>query len=239
VENARHLVIENLAGLGAVSRTISHAPEYGRPVVVLHAAGGSVERGNDGLGHLDRLGERGNRAVGVAAMDIDDARSAPAPFQDQVSAALGSLRSLFSAALDGRADGGTCLELAFRLHRYFATTNVAEGRFWLSRLLAANPGSRRTPYATYALGYLSYWSGDTINAVRELTAVVDMLEEAEDPYAARALIYLGGLLDDLDRGAEAVPMSRPVPTSRRLVPGMPAPAGSPGLCCCPSRPGWR
>jgi len=33
---------------------------------------------------------------------------------------------------------------------------------------------------------------------------VDMLEEAEDSYATRALIYLGGLLDDLDRGAEAV-----------------------------------
>ena len=31
-----------------------------------------------------------------------------------------------------------------------------------------------------------------------------MLDEARDSYAARALIYLAGLLDDLDRGAEAV-----------------------------------
>ena len=29
------------------------------------------------------------------------------------------------------------LEIAFRLHRYWATTSISEGRFWLSRLLAA------------------------------------------------------------------------------------------------------
>lgn len=156
-----------------------------------------VEAGEEGAA-FDRL------TSAVSALLPDDARSAPAPFQDEVSGILGSIRSLFGAALDGRADTGTCLELGFRLHRYFATTNVAEGRFWLSRLLAASQGSRWTPYATYALGYLSYWSGDTTAAVRELTAVVDMLEEAKDPYAARALIYLAGLLDDLDRGAEAV-----------------------------------
>jgi predicted ATPase/DNA-binding SARP family transcriptional activator len=156
-----------------------------------------VEAGEEGAAFVRLAGA-------ISALLPADARSAPAPFQDQVSGALGSVRSLFGAALEGRADGGTCLELAFRLHRYFAATNVAEGRFWLSRLLATNPGSRWTSYATYALGYLSYWSGDTINAVEELTAVVDMLEEAEDSYATRALIYLGGLLDDLDRGAEAV-----------------------------------
>ena len=143
-------------------------------------------------------------AGAISSVLPDDARSAPAPFQDEVSGILGSIRSLFGAALEGCADTGACLELAFRLHRYFAATSVAEGRFWLSRLLAADPDSAWTPYATYALGYLSYWSGDTLDAVRELTAVVDMLEEARDSYAARALIYLAGLLDDLDRGAEAV-----------------------------------
>ena len=62
-------------------------------------------------------------------------------------------------ALEGSADRGRCLELAFRLHRYWAATNVAEGRFWLSRLLADAPPGRGPRYATYALGYLGYWAG--------------------------------------------------------------------------------
>jgi predicted ATPase len=143
-------------------------------------------------------------AASVRAVLPEDARAAPGPYRDQITDMVGSVRSLFGAALDGRADAGECLELAFRLHRYFAATNVAEGRFWLGRLLAAEPAHRWTPYATYALGYLSYWSGDTTNAVRQLRAAVDTFVGVEDAYAARALIYLAGLLDDLDRGAEAV-----------------------------------
>ena len=68
----------------------------------------------------------------------------------------------------------------------------------------AGAASEWTPYATYAMGYLSYWSGDTASAIRELEAVVRMLAGVEDPYTAHALIYLAGLLDDLDRGAEAL-----------------------------------
>jgi predicted ATPase/DNA-binding SARP family transcriptional activator len=143
-------------------------------------------------------------ADAIRAVLPEDARAAPGPFQDAVSDMLGSVRSLFGAALDGRADTGRCLELAFRLHRYFAATNVAEGRFWLSRLIDAGPHSHWTPYATYALGYLGYWAGDGIEAERHLTAVVAMFEGAEESYAARALIFLAGLLDDQDRGAEAV-----------------------------------
>src|ERR1019366_7817706 len=82
----------------------------------------------------------------------DDAREAPAPFEVVIPDMLGSVRSLFSAGLTGRANGGRCLELAFRLHRYWAATNVAEGRFWLSRLLLAHPGTDWSPYATYAVG---------------------------------------------------------------------------------------
>lgn len=143
-------------------------------------------------------------ADAVQALLPDDARSSPLPYQDSVSAMLGALRSLFAAALDGRSDTERCLELAFRLHRYFAANNVAEGRFWLSRLLAGSPVGRWTPYATYALGYLSYWSGDTNEAVSELTAAIDMFTGEPNAYVARALIYLAGLLDDLDRSEEAV-----------------------------------
>jgi tetratricopeptide (TPR) repeat protein len=90
------------------------------------------------------------------------------------------------------------------LHRYWAATNVAEGRYWLSRLLASGAETEWTPYATYAMGYLDYWSGDTADAITELETVVRMLEGVESPYTAHSLIYLAGLLDDLDRGAEAL-----------------------------------
>ncbi len=54
------------------------------------------------------------------------------------------------------------------------------------------------------MGYLDYWSGDTANAIDELETVVRLLEGVETPYTAHALIYLAGLIDDLDRGAEAL-----------------------------------
>jgi predicted ATPase/DNA-binding SARP family transcriptional activator len=143
-------------------------------------------------------------AAAVRAALPEDAREPPTLFQDTITDMLGSVRSLFAAGLSGRADGARCVELAFRLHRYWAASNVAEGRFWLSRLLSGHPATTWSPYATYALGYLDYWSGDTSQAIIELQAVVALFEGVDDPYAARALIYLAGLLDDLDRGTEAV-----------------------------------
>jgi predicted ATPase/DNA-binding SARP family transcriptional activator len=134
----------------------------------------------------------------------DDARAAPGPFLTEITELTGSVRSLFGAGLSGRADLDRCQELAFRLHRFFAATNVDEGRFWLSRLTAERPAGPWTPYATYALGYLSYWSGDTAEALRDLQSAVRMLDGARDSYRARALIFLAGLLDDMDRGTEAV-----------------------------------
>src|SRR5450432_3762490 len=156
-----------------------------------------VEHGEEAAA-FDRL------ADAVRAALPADAREAPAPFRQAVTDMLGSVRSLFGAAIDGHADRDHCLELAFRLHRYWAATNVAEGRYWLSRLLADDTRSEWTPYATYAMGYLDYWSGDTASAIRELETVVRLLEGVEDPYTAHSLIYLAGLLDDLDRGAEAL-----------------------------------
>jgi predicted ATPase len=133
-----------------------------------------------------------------------DARAAPGPFREEISALLGSVRSLFAAGLSGRADTDRCQELAFRLHRYFATTSLHEGRYWLDRLLKASPVGPWSAYATYAIGYLSYWAGDTELAMRELKAAVDVLDGVRDSYRARALIFLAGLLDDTDQGALAV-----------------------------------
>jgi DNA-binding SARP family transcriptional activator/tetratricopeptide (TPR) repeat protein len=134
----------------------------------------------------------------------EDARAAPGAFRDEITAILGSVRSLFAAGLSGRADTDYCQELAFRLHRYYAATSLHEGRFWLDRLIAVSPSGPWVPYATYALGYLSYWAGDTALAMRELETAVAVLDGSRDSYRARALIYLAGLLDDTDRGIEAI-----------------------------------
>ncbi|HEX4831609.1 MAG TPA: BTAD domain-containing putative transcriptional regulator [Trebonia sp.] len=143
-------------------------------------------------------------ADAIAGRLPDDARASPVPFRAEITDMLGSVRSLFGAALTGHASPDRCQELAFRLHRYFATTNVDEGCFWLSRLLAERPSGQWAGYATFALGYLRYWSGDIAEAMRDLRSAVGMLDGAQDSYRARALIFLAGLLDDLDRGTEAV-----------------------------------
>ena len=140
----------------------------------------------------------------LSAIIPADPKAAPAPYLEAIGAVLPSLRSMLGAAVGGQLSCGRALELAFRLHRYWAATNLAEGQFWLSRLLADPSRSPWTGYATYALGYLNYWSGDAEAAVRELRAAAQMLSGGQDEYAARALIYLGGLADDLDRGREAL-----------------------------------
>ena len=144
----------------------------------------------------------------MAAIVPEEPKAAPEPYLDAIGEVLASVRSLLGAAIDGRLARERGLELAFRLHRYWAATNVSEGRFWLSRLLADALPSPGTGHAAYALGYLSYWSGDTAAAERELQAAVEMLAGQPDPYAARALIYLGGLADDMDRGEEALDFVR-------------------------------
>ncbi len=156
-----------------------------------------AERGEERAA-FDRL------ADAIRALLPDDAREPPAPYQEAVTDVLESVRSLFNGGLDGTADGDRCLELAFRLHRYWASTHVMEGRFWLSELLGRYPDAPWAAHATYALGYLDYWSGDTLRAIEELTSAVDRLQDRDDAYVARALIYLAGLLDDQDRGEEAI-----------------------------------
>jgi predicted ATPase/DNA-binding SARP family transcriptional activator len=145
----------------------------------------------------------GRLADAVGTILPADPKAPPAPYLAAVAEVLPSVRLLLGAAFDGRLPRDRGLELCFRLHRYWAATDVTEGRFWLSRLLAGGPRTSWMARATYALGYLSYWSGDAAAAVSELRAAVEMLGQP-DEYAARALIYLGGLADDLDRGAEAL-----------------------------------
>ncbi len=143
-------------------------------------------------------------ADAIRAALPDDARTPPSGYQDEVLDMIGSVRSYLGAAIDGRADLDRGLEIAFRLHRFWAATNVAEGRFWLSRLLAQAPAGGWHGYATFALGYLTYWAGDADVAVSQLESAAEALRERDVTYAAHSLIYLAGLLDDLDRVAEAL-----------------------------------
>jgi DNA-binding SARP family transcriptional activator len=147
-------------------------------------------------------------AAALRGMLPDDARAAPGTFSSVITEALPSIRSLFGAALDDHASLSDAQELAFRLHRYYAATSVSEGRFWLSRLLALPTTTEWTGLATFALGYLSYWAGDGEAAFTALRTCVDLLRGVEDSYAGRALIFLGGIADDLDRGAEGVAFVR-------------------------------
>jgi DNA-binding SARP family transcriptional activator/predicted ATPase len=147
-------------------------------------------------------------ATTLRGMLPDDARVSPGPFSAAITEALPSIRSLFGAALDDRAGLSTAQELSFRLHRYYAASSVAEGRFWLSRLLASQETTPWTGLATFALGYLSYWAGDGEAAFGSLRTSVELLRGIEDSYAGRALIFLGGIADDLDRGDEGVAFVR-------------------------------
>jgi predicted ATPase/DNA-binding SARP family transcriptional activator len=146
----------------------------------------------------------------VQAVLPEDPRSPPAPFADDVTALLPSIRGLLGAGITGTADRARCLELAFRLHRYWASTDVAEGRYWLGRLLECGEqgGEEWVGYATYALGYLGYWAGEDLAAVTHLERAIDLLADVDTAYVARAQIFLAGILDDLDRGAEAVALVR-------------------------------
>ena len=51
-----------------------------------------------------------------------------------------------------------------------------------------------TPYARFALGYLSYWAGDSAGAMPELEAALPALAERDPSYATRAMMFLGSAL---------------------------------------------
>lgn len=139
----------------------------------------------------------------LRALLPEEAGAPPESFRAAIAEVFPSVRSLLGAAVVGRADRDLGLELAFRLHRYWAATDLSEGRFWLGRLLIGPP-SPWVGRATFAHGYLSYWAGDSAAGLAQLQAAVPLLENDDDRLAARALLFLGGIADDFDRGAEAV-----------------------------------
>lgn len=191
-----------------------------RGLVTAHRTGSrwSYEQDDDlhrfARSYLATAGEEretyGRLADLVQSVLPEDPRSPPAPFADAVTVLLPSVRGLLGAGVTGVADRSRCLELAFRLHRYWASTNVGEGCFWLARLLDTRgpEGEQWAGYATYALGYLNYWAGEDLDAVPQLERAIALLADVDSAYVARAQIFLAGILDDLDRGPESVALVR-------------------------------
>ncbi len=138
-------------------------------------------------------------ASGLRALLPEDPRTPPGAYRDAIANAGDGFRSVLAAASDGRLDRQLGLELAFRLHRYWAASGIAEGRFWLERLLHDAVGGDWTPFANFAAGYLSYWAADTDTALVQLRVAAESLRGIDDGFAARALVFAAGISDDLDQ----------------------------------------
>ncbi|GMA97066.1 hypothetical protein GCM10025881_38900 [Pseudolysinimonas kribbensis] len=143
-------------------------------------------------------------ARAVRALLPEDARTPPGGFRESVTDASDALRTVLEAAASGRLDRSVGLELAFRLHRYWTVVGLAEGRYWLARLLDGAGDDRWAPLATFAAGYLAYWAGDTAAAGDLLETAAERLRGVEDSFAARALVFAAGIADDEDRPQAAL-----------------------------------
>jgi len=180
------------AGLVCVDRSGPRWRYHMDDQVRLFARQRSVEQG-DGLAAL------GGLADALRGILPADARTPPAAYAEALTDAGDGFRSVFAASVDGRLPRDVGLELAFRLHRHWAATSLMEGRYWLDRLLAGAPAGPWTPYATFASGYLAYWAEGGESALQLLERAADALRGVDDGFAARALVFAGGLADDLDQ----------------------------------------
>ncbi len=143
-------------------------------------------------------------ADGLRHLLPDDARTPPSGYRDTATEASDAFRTVFAAALVGTLPRQTGLELAFRLHRYWAVTSLAEGRYWLTLLLdGAEPGEW-SPFALFASGYLAYWAGESAVAQAQLEDAARQLRGVDDGFATRSLVFAAGLADDRDRPIEAL-----------------------------------
>jgi predicted ATPase/DNA-binding SARP family transcriptional activator len=157
----------------------------------------------------------GRLAGGLRALLPDDPRTPPGGYRDAATEASDAFRTVFAAALTGTVPRRTGLELAFRLHRYWAVTSLAEGRYWLTLLLdGADAGAEKgaddgdggewESLALFASGYLAYWAGESAVAQAQLEDAARQLRGVDDGFATRSLVFAAGLADDRDRPAEAI-----------------------------------
>jgi len=143
-------------------------------------------------------------ADGLRALLPEDARTPPGGYRDAATEASDAFRTVFGAALSGTISRQTGLELAFRLHRHWAVTGLAEGRYWLGVLLDGAEGGDWNAFALFASGYLAYWAGDSAVAQEQLERAAQQLRGVDDGFATRSLVFAAGLADDRDRPTEAI-----------------------------------
>ncbi|MEP6842008.1 MAG: BTAD domain-containing putative transcriptional regulator [Pseudolysinimonas sp.] len=143
-------------------------------------------------------------ATGLRKLLPDDARTPPAGYRDAATEASDAFRTVFAAALVGTMPRQTGLELAFRLHRYWAVTSLAEGRYWLTLLLDGAEDGDWNSFALFSVGYLAYWAGDSAVAQGQLEDAARQLRGVDDGFATRSLVFAAGLADDRDLAAEAL-----------------------------------
>ncbi|HEY4152323.1 MAG TPA: BTAD domain-containing putative transcriptional regulator, partial [Pseudolysinimonas sp.] len=143
-------------------------------------------------------------ANGLRKLLPDDARTPPAGYRDAATEASDAFRTVFGGALAGTVPRQTALELAFRLHRYWAVTSLAEGRYWLTLLLTGADDGEWNSFALFASGYLAYWAGESAVAQDQLEDAARQLRGIDDGFATRSLVFAAGLADDRDRSAEAI-----------------------------------
>ena len=142
--------------------------------------------------------------TGLRVLLPDDARTPPAGYRDAATDASDGFRTVFAAAIAGTIPRQTGLELAFRLHRYWAVTSLAEGRYWLTLLLDGAPDGEWNRFALFASGYLAYWAGESAVAQEQLEDAARQLRGVDDGFATRSLVFAAGLADDRDRPEEAI-----------------------------------
>jgi predicted ATPase/DNA-binding SARP family transcriptional activator len=143
-------------------------------------------------------------AGGLRKLLPEDARTPPSGYRDAATEASDAFRTVFAAALTGTVARQTGLELAFRLHRYWAVTSLAEGRYWLTLLLDGAEDGEWNSFALFASGYLAYWAGESAVAQAQLEDAARQLRGVDDGFATRSLVFAAGLADDRDRPAEAI-----------------------------------
>ncbi len=166
--------------------------------------------------------ERVLAALFTALDDLapSDATAPPGEFAPALSTASDAFRTVFGA-VDAGIDRDAALDLAFRLHRFWSTTGLAEGRHWYHRLLDGAGVTESASLCRFASGWLAYWAGDVSEGLPLLRKAADELLDTHPAYAARALIYAAGLSDDADEvSASLSEVERAVAIAGGVSPGL-------------------
>ena len=124
------------------------------------------------------------------------ATATAAPRLADTDVLIPAVRSVLGGAVEGDADVGTALRLAYWMHRYWAARAVDEGIAWLEQLLAV--AADDDPFrgsAEVALGYLLHWSGRPDAAAEHLLAATTLVD-ADHPLLPMAHFFIANAAEN-------------------------------------------